>query len=327
MFATLRSYFPINLVNSSGDVAENSEEVVTPVLETESEPSPEGSQGLIEFAKWSGKVFSERLQATTMNVSHKFLDEFNRAQSEFVVAREEVPGSPALPPWHPAVTGLSEAKTVLFLREQICGLSREKRNFLRAPPSESSFDWSPPRAASLMKTAVCLLQEDPELSSLRFELVPRKIKEDDFWRNYFYRISLIQQSAQLSTSANVPLDSNSPKSETNSIESTSPSPVIISRDISETSTDYENPTLQPEPSRVDGTKSPLSDEDLEAELIRELREMEASGVDVGPSTAAATAGEGSQGSLGSGSCVSLDEELERELLAEIANEEADRKTT
>ena len=32
---------------------------------------------------------------------------------------------------------------------------------------------------------------------MRFKLVPKKIKEEDFWRNYFYRVSLIKQSVAL----------------------------------------------------------------------------------------------------------------------------------
>ncbi len=32
------------------------------------------------------------------------------------------------------------------------------------------------------------------------------LKEDAFWRNYFYRISLVRQSVQLSILANQPVD-------------------------------------------------------------------------------------------------------------------------
>ena len=31
----------------------------------------------------------------------------------------------------------------------------------------------------------------------RYELVPKSIKEDEFWRNYFYRVNLIKQSFDL----------------------------------------------------------------------------------------------------------------------------------
>ena len=41
-----------------------------------------------------------------------------------------------------------------------------------------------------------MLEHDQNLIEMRFQLVPKVTKEVDFWRNYFYRISLIKQSAQ-----------------------------------------------------------------------------------------------------------------------------------
>lgn len=45
--------------------------------------------------------------------------------------------------------------------------------------------------------AQLMLSEDPSLSRMRFELVPKAVREEIFWRNYFYRVSLIKQSAHL----------------------------------------------------------------------------------------------------------------------------------
>lgn len=36
-----------------------------------------------------------------------------------------------------------------------------------------------------------------QLNACRYELVPKKVKEEEFWRNYFYRVSLIKQSFEL----------------------------------------------------------------------------------------------------------------------------------
>ena len=44
--------------------------------------------------------------------------------------------------------------------------------------------------------ALAVLEHDPNLTEMRFQLVPKVTKEVDFWRNYFYRISLIKQSAE-----------------------------------------------------------------------------------------------------------------------------------
>lgn len=41
--------------------------------------------------------------------------------------------------------------------------------------------------------------EDPALEKMRFDLVPKIITEENFWRNYFYRVSLICQAGDLGT--------------------------------------------------------------------------------------------------------------------------------
>jgi len=45
---------------------------------------------------------------------------------------------------------------------------------------------------------------------MRYELVPKKVKEDEFWRNYFYRVAIVKQSFELSNSmtAEVKKDNN-----------------------------------------------------------------------------------------------------------------------
>jgi hypothetical protein len=73
-------------------------------------------------------------------------------------------------------------------------LSEDKRNFVRAPPSGVSFDFD---YAAVAPVAMALLQEDPRLDKMRYDLVPKKVKEEEFWRNYFYRVGLIKQSFEL----------------------------------------------------------------------------------------------------------------------------------
>ena len=60
------------------------------------------------------------------------------------------------------------------------------------PPSSDvdfSFDFN-----SNSAEAMAMLEADSNLSIKRFKLVPRKVKEDAFWRNYFYRVYLIRES-------------------------------------------------------------------------------------------------------------------------------------
>jgi hypothetical protein len=69
---------------------------------------------------------------------------------------------------------------------------------LRSPPNgvEFPFDFN-----VAYPIALAILEEDPNLKELRFRLVPQKIKEKQFWCNYFYRVSLIKQSIQLDSLA------------------------------------------------------------------------------------------------------------------------------
>ena len=80
------------------------------------------------------------------------------------------------------------------MKVKILSLSNDNRNFLRAPPSGVTFEFD---YNSVSATALALLQEDPQLEKMRYELVPKSIKEDEFWRNYFYRVNLIKQSFDL----------------------------------------------------------------------------------------------------------------------------------
>ncbi|KTF77609.1 hypothetical protein cypCar_00048527 [Cyprinus carpio] len=76
--------------------------------------------------------------------------------------------------------------------------NQDKRNFLRDPPAGVQFQFDFDQMSAV---ALVMLQEDELLNRMRFDLVPKQVKEDVFWRNYFYRVSLIKQSAQLTALA------------------------------------------------------------------------------------------------------------------------------
>ncbi|VIO96280.1 Uncharacterized protein BM_BM2244 [Brugia malayi] len=75
-------------------------------------------------------------------------------------------------------------------KKHILSLSLDARNFTRDPPSETNFDF-----AQMQSVAAALLEDDPNLRKIRFQLVPKKLNEKRFWRNYFYRVSLVRQAA------------------------------------------------------------------------------------------------------------------------------------
>ncbi|CAH8604807.1 Synapse-associated protein 1 [Schistosoma haematobium] len=133
--------------------------------------------------------------------------EFEKAQADFAVTsqnkneeaiRFRSSSQSELPPWHPDICGLSDCDALSSLKEQILALSQNPNNFLISPPEEAQLEWTSPIPDNLLREAQILLKEDPNLGSIRYRLVPSKISEEIFWRNYFYRLSLIQQSASLS---------------------------------------------------------------------------------------------------------------------------------
>ncbi|KAM9444819.1 synapse-associated protein 1 [Clarias gariepinus] len=119
------------------------------------------------------------------------LGDFQKEQEKFVQEKNAKKTDAAVPPW----VGYSEEETI---QQQILALSADKRNFLRDPPAGVQFHFD---VEQMYPIALVMLQEDELLNRMRFDLVPKQVKEEVFWRNYFYRVSLIKQSAQLTALA------------------------------------------------------------------------------------------------------------------------------
>ncbi|XP_052890687.1 synapse-associated protein of 47 kDa isoform X1 [Anopheles moucheti] len=119
---------------------------------------------------------------------NSILGEFSKEQEAFIKNQQGGGGAGACP-W----TGhANEAK----IKEEILSLSADRRNFVRAPPAGVEFDFD---YDSSYPVALAIMNDDKELEKMRFELVPKIITEESFWRNYFYRVSLICQAADLGT--------------------------------------------------------------------------------------------------------------------------------
>lgn len=126
------------------------------------------------------------------------LSEFNKEQESFIKSKTNSHEGLGLAPW----VGYNNEDE---LKAKILALSEDRRTFVRAPPSGMSFEFD---YNSVAATAMALLQEDPNLNKMRYELVPKKVKEEEFWRNYFYRLSLIKQSFELKDLERAELDSS-----------------------------------------------------------------------------------------------------------------------
>ncbi|KAK4468251.1 hypothetical protein MN116_008406 [Schistosoma mekongi] len=140
-----------------------------------------------------------------VGLSVPILREFQQNQDDFSATHQNkgdgfgfATSQSGLPPWHPDICGLSDPNAISSLKGQILALSQNANNFLISPPEEAQLKWITPIPDNLLREAEILLDEDPNLGSVRYQLVPSKISEEIFWRNYFYRLSLVRQSASLS---------------------------------------------------------------------------------------------------------------------------------
>lgn len=124
-------------------------------------------------------------------IDKTILGDFQKEQEKFVQEKRAKECSAAVPPW----VGYNDEDSV---QQQILALSIDQRNFLRDPPAGVNFNFDFEQA---LPVAMVMLEEDELLRKMRFHLVPKQLKEEAFWRNYFYRVSLIKQSAQLTALA------------------------------------------------------------------------------------------------------------------------------
>lgn len=159
---------------------------------------------IFSFASSATKKISESVVETAQTIKKSveegkidgiidktFLGDFQKEQEKFVQEKKSKKSEAAVPPW----VGYNEEETI---QQQILALSADKRNFLRDPPAGVHFHFD---MEQMYPLASVMLEEDQLLNRMRFDLVPKHVKEDVFWRNYFYRVSLIKQSAQLTALA------------------------------------------------------------------------------------------------------------------------------
>lgn len=160
---------------------------------------------VITSSETTARALAEKvkLEEVGTNVQQFFsqvplIREFQQSQAEFEAARTSDLGDvpPTVFPWHPDVSGLTDEVMVEKLRARILALSKQPNTFLLPPPAEAHIAGS--LSSDSVQLAKALLREDPNLESMRYNLVPKKISEDLFWRNYFYRVSVVRQSFQLS---------------------------------------------------------------------------------------------------------------------------------
>lgn len=202
------------------------------------------------------------------------LSEFNQEQQEFIKSKGGKEQESA--PW----SGYQNEEE---LKEKILALSEDRRNFLRAPPQGVDFDFE---YSAVAAHAVVLLQEDARLQKMRYELVPKRVKEDDFWRNYFYRVGLAKQSFELSDSLSATTSAApSSSSRTRPVEDDSDSHLPTSADQDDEFVSELHQASSKDLAEADEAMRRLglskNDAEWEAELEGELNEYEMVGGEEG----------------------------------------------
>lgn len=121
---------------------------------------------LFSMANKAGQTVSQTAKQVKQVVeSTSILTDFTREQQDFIKEHGGNMQSGELP-W----ADCADETKAADIREQILSLSQDKRNFVRSPPNDGNFKFDPQQSYPV---ALSLLKEDPNLSKMRFELVPK----------------------------------------------------------------------------------------------------------------------------------------------------------
>lgn len=121
---------------------------------------------LFSMANKAGQTVTQTAKQVKQAVENtSILTDLTREQQEFIKEHGGVLQAGQLP-WDQCEDGAKAAE----IKEQILTLSQDKRNFVRNPPNDANFKFDPQQHYPI---ALSLLKEDPNLSKMRFELVPK----------------------------------------------------------------------------------------------------------------------------------------------------------
>ncbi|XP_004866182.1 synapse-associated protein 1 isoform X2 [Heterocephalus glaber] len=222
---------------------------------------------LFNFASAATKKITESVAETAQTIKKSveegkiddiidktIIGDFQKEQKKFVEEQHTKKSEAAMPPW----VDSHDEETI---QQQILALSADKRNFLRDPPAGVQFHFD---FDQMSPVALVMLREDELLSKMRFALVPKLVKEEVFWRNYFYRVSLIKQSAQLTALA--------AQQASVSVKEEKSGPVGADSPLTEDSADWEKELQQELQEYEVVTESEKRDENWDKEIEKMLQE-------------------------------------------------------
>jgi hypothetical protein len=217
-------------------------------------------------ASAQASVFAEKASKLSESVTQKsLLGELEKENKQFSeqLKQEKCDIQTQIPaPW----VGMPDEA---LARKHILSLATDTRNFLEDPPTGREVE-----IENLEQVAKDLIQHDPMLSKMRYELVPKKITEERFWHNYFYRVSLVKKVLLSKAAAKEASDQTPQTSENKSNEQEN-------KDEIEDETKRRSPSLKEEldeqeekekeksPKKTSKSSSPV-DEDWEKELLSDF---------------------------------------------------------
>jgi len=173
--------------------------------------------------------------------------------------------SEAKPPWTVRDKENSDASVEEDLKRRILKLTKDQTNFIAKAPDSSVFAFDMKAATPYATKAIEL---DSDLRKLRFKLVPQKVQETQFWRNYFYRVSLIREQLSveplhLSTEAQIVTDNHNVEEKTTGEDKPlSEAPAVVKSKestLDQVQEDFDHPDV-----------NNLSD-DIKEKLLKELK--------------------------------------------------------
>lgn len=139
---------------------------------------------LFSAANYAGQAVKEASSKIIETVEeNNILGQFNKVQKIFVNQKNNTYQG-YLPPWEGCIDEDD-------IKEKCLSLSADKRNFLKSPPVGTNFNFDYNTSCLV---ALSIMKEDPRLEKVRYDLVPKVIPEENFWKNYFYRVNLILQA-------------------------------------------------------------------------------------------------------------------------------------
>ena len=135
------------------------------------------------------------LSPLTDSVQHIIADtqrSFDEEQNKVDQRRAHLTALQEKPPPSPLWAVASESQQILEaeLKQRLLRLSADPRTFLSPAPDDASFPFSLDVAYPYCEVA---LREDAGLGRARYRLVPRRVSEHQFWKNYMWRVHSVRE--------------------------------------------------------------------------------------------------------------------------------------